>query len=325
MVSSSLGQTPDYICSDAGVYEFTPEDCQISMVTNYGGLTDIAVTPSGDLYGIDFYNFYKVDVLMGWVLFVSEIDSFGSGFNSLVALDDETLLGIRVTGQLYKISTLNGDTSLVGDLMYGPGGDLTYYKGYYYFADAMNQLIRFQYNQELNIVENLSVVGTMNTPNSSVYGVYTKGSIDCINDSLSMLAFEFNMAYLVNPENAQCTLLCENFIPGTVTGATSAVETQNQLLEGTILFPNVYTPNHDAVNDLFIPIGKTDFISEFQFSIINRWGNIIKAATTGDMIEWDGRDQSGEPCNEGLYFYSLEYKDFCSNENKITGFVHLVK
>ncbi len=325
MVASCLGQIPDYICSDAGVYEFTPENCQISMVTNYGTFTDIAVTPSGELYAIDFYNFYKVDVAMSWVLFVSEIDSFGYGFNSLVALDDETLLAIRTNGQLYKIEAATGDTSLVGNLNHWPNGDITYYKGFYFFAGEMNQLIRFQYNQEFNLIENLSVVGTMNTPNSSVYGVYTKGSIDCINDSLSILAFEFNMAYLVNPENAQCTLLCENFIPGTVTGATSAVETQNQSLEGTVLFPNVYTPNNDVVNDLFIPISETDFISEFQFSIINRWGNIVKTAATGDLIEWDGRDQNGVQCNEGVYYYSLEYKDYCSNEYKVTGFVHLVK
>jgi len=78
---------------------------------------------------------------------------------------------------------------------------------------------------------------------------------------------------------------------------------------------NVFTPNHDGVNDVAfyyfdIPI--------FDVEIYNRWGNLIRQTNT--EAGWDGTTNSGIPANEGVYFYRI-----INRQSKIikTGFIQL--
>jgi len=71
------------------------------------------------------------------------------------------------------------------------------------------------------------------------------------------------------------------------------------------LFPNVFTPNGDGVNDYFyftIP-----YATCFDLVIYNRWGvEVFKS----NRLEfgWNGRIQSsGAPVSDGVYFYALTY------------------
>jgi len=71
------------------------------------------------------------------------------------------------------------------------------------------------------------------------------------------------------------------------------------------LFPNVFTPNGDGVNDYFyftIP-----YATCFDLVIYNRWGvEVFKS----NRLEfgWNGRIQSsGAPVLDGVYFYALTY------------------
>ncbi|RYD82340.1 MAG: gliding motility-associated C-terminal domain-containing protein [Sphingobacteriales bacterium] len=69
-----------------------------------------------------------------------------------------------------------------------------------------------------------------------------------------------------------------------------------------VFIPNTFTPNADAVNDLFKPV--TDcFFSSYNFTVYNRWG--IQIFST-DNIEnsWDG-NYKGKSCTSGVYYFTL--------------------
>ncbi len=70
-----------------------------------------------------------------------------------------------------------------------------------------------------------------------------------------------------------------------------------------ILVPNVFTPNGDSVNDVFRPI--LDEITGLNYTIYNRWGNLIYESNGRLRAFWDGRTNTGEPCTDGLYFCVL--------------------
>lgn len=98
-------------------------------------------------------------------------------------------------------------------------------------------------------------------------------------------------------------------------------------LEQALNIPNVFTPNSDGINDVFsFSLGLGNTLN--SFNIYNRWGNVIHQTTniqTQTTILWDGRTTSGEPCKEGVYFYTLEYVDKNGDKQKRNGYITLIK
>ncbi|MCE3278395.1 MAG: hypothetical protein K0S44_586 [Bacteroidetes bacterium] len=84
--------------------------------------------------------------------------------------------------------------------------------------------------------------------------------------------------------------------------------------------PNIFTPNNDGINDLFIINNLT------QGSIVkiyNRWG-IEVISTNSEVISnsgWDGRTITGVECVSGVYFYTVNLQ----NDKIMTGFVQLFR
>ncbi|MCX7696424.1 MAG: gliding motility-associated C-terminal domain-containing protein [Bacteroidales bacterium] len=75
---------------------------------------------------------------------------------------------------------------------------------------------------------------------------------------------------------------------------------------GDLFFPNVFTPNGDAFNQYFSPIGAN--IEDYELYIYNRWGNLV--FKTSDVNQpWDGK-YKGKDVPEGVYFYVAKYKAF---------------
>ena len=71
--------------------------------------------------------------------------------------------------------------------------------------------------------------------------------------------------------------------------------------------PNVFTPNGDLINDIFIPVDILS-IKEFDIVILNRWGNVMYQST--DFTEgWDGLTKSGNEAQAGTYFWKIIYED----------------
>ena len=87
-----------------------------------------------------------------------------------------------------------------------------------------------------------------------------------------------------------------------------------------IILPNVFTPNFDSINDVFKP--RLDEITELNFSIFNRYGNLIFETTRLNGF-WDGRTTSGEPCNDGTYFCILNATGIEGKKYKEKTFIQL--
>ncbi|MCB0766634.1 MAG: gliding motility-associated C-terminal domain-containing protein [Flavobacteriales bacterium] len=74
----------------------------------------------------------------------------------------------------------------------------------------------------------------------------------------------------------------------------------------TLTMPNVFTPNGDGSNDVFLPlvVGQP---TDFEMEIRNRWGQVIFRSTNVNT-GWDGRIQ-GEWAADGTYYWTVRYSD----------------
>lgn len=90
-------------------------------------------------------------------------------------------------------------------------------------------------------------------------------------------------------------------------------------------FPNIFSPNGDGINDLFVPLSDCNFV-EFEFLIFDRWGNLV-FKTTDISNGWDGKYfLSQELANVGTYAYLLKYtidENGKTTENQVTGDITL--
>ena len=85
-----------------------------------------------------------------------------------------------------------------------------------------------------------------------------------------------------------------------------------------VVIPNVFTPNNDGVNDFFL-FGSSN-IAELELIIVNRWGNLVYKTDDVNFM-WNGRDMSGKPVTEGVYFYDYKVKGVMGDEMSGHGFV----
>ena len=76
-----------------------------------------------------------------------------------------------------------------------------------------------------------------------------------------------------------------------------------------VWIPSSFTPNFDKINDVFIPVFSPYGIDTkyYEFTIFNRWGALL-FNTSNVNVGWDGTFK-GEPVNEGVYVFTLKFKD----------------
>ena len=68
--------------------------------------------------------------------------------------------------------------------------------------------------------------------------------------------------------------------------------------------PNIFTPNGDGINDLFVPIKPYRDVDSIDMVVINRWGEKVFSTTNPD-IKWNGQHQSTqEPIATGVYYFT---------------------
>ncbi len=91
--------------------------------------------------------------------------------------------------------------------------------------------------------------------------------------------------------------------------------------------PNSFSPNEDGINDIWRPIGNTLDLSDYQLTIMDRWGKQV--FSTGDYNEgWNG--SSGGDGDyylpAGVYPYLLKVSSATTEEKReITGFITLIR
>ena len=92
--------------------------------------------------------------------------------------------------------------------------------------------------------------------------------------------------------------------------------------------PNVFTPNNDGANDLYIPFPYC-FVDRIELDIFNRWGEKVFETTDPD-INWDGKNLKGEDLAEGVYYYTCTvYEQRVSGivpgAELLSGYIQLIK
>lgn len=98
--------------------------------------------------------------------------------------------------------------------------------------------------------------------------------------------------------------------PTTLTVSTAAGCTdsliQNITVKGAvdIFIPNAFSPDFDGINDRLEVFAKGNILT-FKMDIFDRWGGLIFTSTDRQNV-WDG-SVNGEPADEGVYLYVVEY------------------
>ncbi|HUW06315.1 MAG TPA: gliding motility-associated C-terminal domain-containing protein [Williamwhitmania sp.] len=68
--------------------------------------------------------------------------------------------------------------------------------------------------------------------------------------------------------------------------------------------PNVFTPNGDGINDLFVPVKNTyQYVEKVSMKIFNRYGDLV-FQTEDPQIRWDGKVMgTNKLASPGVYYY----------------------
>ena len=120
-------------------------DVQTGATTIVGAtgvtFTDIAFAPNGDLFGLSFTGFYRINPQTASVAFIGN-HGIPEG-NALVFDSDGTLYaaGAQSTS-LFRIDPLSGTAVALGNIGYHSAGDLAFKDGALYLSSATNELIR---------------------------------------------------------------------------------------------------------------------------------------------------------------------------------------
>lgn len=93
--------------------------------------------------------------------------------------------------------------------------------------------------------------------------------------------------------------------------------------------PNVFTPNGDGANELFIPF-PYQFVDRIDIKIFTRWGNLVFETTDPD-INWNGTDQAtGKQLKEGVYYYVCDVfeqrlEGVRQIDEPLSGYIHIIR
>ncbi len=137
----------------------------------------------------------------------------------------------------------------------------------------------------------------------------------------------FNDPYSSNPE---LKLPLSGMIQVTITDQQTGCEVTAQKWIGVaeincsipdIFVPSAFTPNGDGNNDVVYVRGVV--IDTFEFSIYNRWGELVFRTTSQDL-GWDGT-YKGKKADPGVFVYHLTVECFDGQEYTDKGNITLIR
>lgn len=73
-----------------------------------------------------------------------------------------------------------------------------------------------------------------------------------------------------------------------------------------IYFPSAFTPNGDAINNSFGPLGGIFLLREYNFNVFGRWGQLV-FSSTNPLEKWDGTFKSSQ-LPTGTYTWYATYR-----------------
>lgn len=173
-----------------------------------------------------------------------------------------------------------------------------------------------------NIATNLTVFSV--SPNAgadqTVYQ-YSTATITAANaGTWSQATTDPALVSIANPSAASTTITgldvpgIYHFVNVNVNGCTDTVALT--VVTANITIPNIFTPNNDGKNDVFVITGLGSYPGS-QLMIYNRWGNEVYRADNY-LNNWDGSGLA-----EGTYYYLLNRKDHDGTMTPFKGWVFL--
>tara|TARA_R110002072_G_scaffold271987_1_gene432024 strand:- start:518 stop:1453 length:936 start_codon:yes stop_codon:yes gene_type:complete len=310
----SYAQNEFYSCSESGELILSnSEECSINSLGYYTLFSDIAVTPNGTLYGVSDY-IYKIDTNTQTELAIG-LPFEQNAPAGLVAIDDDNLL-FDIDDSLFTYS-ISADTRLfLGVIGYYCNGDFAFFGESLYMISASNDLIKIEVNIDLGYIQAVENIGQISTPGLS-YSLFTAYD-SCDSQGINLYLLDSYNLYQIDSFDASATLICNIGLGQSSAGAASL----NSFIEIDEFdnIPNVFTPNGDMINDTFYVEQNDALVS---FLIFNRWGNKLYEWESGE-VRWSGVNDSGKTVEEGVYFYSMNYKGCGEILNK-TGHITLIR
>jgi gliding motility-associated-like protein len=95
------------------------------------------------------------------------------------------------------------------------------------------------------------------------------------------------------------------------------------VIEPLVYVPNAFTPG--GLNPIFIPVVSFQDVSKYEFSIVDRWGQLV-FQTNDPTVGWDGvHQQSGKLVAPNVYVYVLKVVDGNNQEYYFRGNVTVVR
>ena len=91
---------------------------------------------------------------------------------------------------------------------------------------------------------------------------------------------------------------------------------------GTLVIPNVFTPNGDGIHDYFEV--ETDGVSIYDFTVFTRTGARVFHSNS-PRIFWDGTNSAALDLNEGVYYYVIEEEEGNTTPYSSAGFIYLFR
>lgn len=85
-----------------------------------------------------------------------------------------------------------------------------------------------------------------------------------------------------------------------------------------LIVPNIFTPNGDSHNELFII---QNVVENTQIAIFDRWGNKVYKSNSYQN-DWDGKHMNGQELSDGTYYYVIEYG---KQDESLKGFFNLIR
>lgn len=129
--------------------------------------------------------------------------------------------------------------------------------------------------------------------------------------------------FTVNDTGTYCTLLAVQDANGCLDTTSICVEVNS---EAIFSFPNVFTPNADGSNDIFLPT--TSGVRDIKVLIYDRWGlQIYEWYADGAAVNttgWNGKTSNGKMATDGVYYWVATVTDFRAESENVSGFVHLL-
>lgn len=156
---------------------------------------------------------------------------------------------------------------------------------------------------------------TVNFGNNSTSGAGITYYWDFDNGNTSAI-FEPSNIYLQSGNYTSTLIVTDGTCSDTATILITVID------DSAIIFPNVFTPNDDGVNDVFIIPGKN--LIEVKVEIFNRWGELLYVwdAPKGS---WDGRTTAGVKAPDGTYLFIINAKGIDGKEYSKQGTFLLIR